>query len=170
MSVNIYQDRYWKELYQLRVHVNYLEIYMERSERLDKAINIFLAITSSSSICGWAIWNKFSFIWAMIIATSQLINAIKYFLPYRERMKALSKIVRDFDELLVFFEMKWFDVSEGKLTEEEINNLQFEIRKKKLDSFKKHLGVSSLPIKDNYFSIAKDNANTYIKNFYSTEG
>lgn len=106
MSAGIYQDRYWKELYQLRVHVNYLEIYMERSERLDKAINIFFAITSSSSICGWAIWNKFSFVWGMIIAISQLINAIKYFLPYRDRMKSLNKIVRDFDELLVIFEMK----------------------------------------------------------------
>ena len=169
MSACIYQDRYWKELYQLRVHVNYLEIYMERSERLDKAISIFLAITSSSSICGWAIWNRFSFVWGMIIAISQLINAIKYFLPYRDRMKSLNKIVRDFDELLVLFEMKWFDVSEGKLTEKEINNLQFEIRKKKLESLKKHLGASSLPVKDKYFSIAKDNANTYIKNFYSME-
>jgi hypothetical protein len=29
MSACIYQDRYWKELYQLRVHVNYLEIYID---------------------------------------------------------------------------------------------------------------------------------------------
>ena len=169
MDASHYQEKYWKELYQLRVHVNYLEIYMERSEYLDKGVNMFLAITSSSSICGWAIWNKFGFIWGLIIAVSQLINAIKYFLPYRNRMKSLNKIVRDLDELLVVYEMKWFDVSEGKLTEAEINNLQFEMRKKKLQSLSKHIGSNTLPVKNKYFLVAKDKANTYIKNFYSME-
>ena len=87
-----YQRRYWKELFQLRVHVNYLELYMEHSELIDKSINIFLAVTSSTSICGWAIWNKYSFVWAVIIAASQLINAVKQFLPYRTRLKATSTL------------------------------------------------------------------------------
>ncbi len=163
---NTYQDRYWKELYQLRVHLNYLEVYMEQSEFIDKSVNIFLAITSSSSICGWAIWNKFDFIWAVIIATSQLVSAIKQFLPYRKRLKSISGILREFEELLTYYEMKWFDVAEGKLTEEEINKLQFEIRSKKTKILHKYLGTNTLPTKGKLFEKAKKIANTYINNFY----
>lgn len=161
-----YQDRYWKELYQLRVHVNYLEIYMQQSEFTDKSINIFLAVTSSSSICGWAIWNKYSFMWAIIIAASQLINAIKQFLPYRTRLKAISSILRELEELLSYAEMKWFDVAEGNLTDEDINKLQFEIRRKKTRSLQKHLGINTLPTKEKHFEKAKKLANIYLQNFY----
>jgi len=112
-SANPYQARFWKELHQLRVHVYYLEIYHEKSELINKAINIFLAITSSSSICGWAIWSRYDFIWAIIIALSQLINAIKHFLPYRNRLKSLRSILFEFEELLTSSEMRWFDVAEA---------------------------------------------------------
>jgi len=161
-----YQDRYWKELYQLRVHVNYLELYMEQSEFIDKSVNIFLSVTSSSSICGWAIWNKFGFIWAVIIAASQLVSVVKQFLPYRTPQKAISGILREFEELLTFYEMKWFDVAEGNLTNAEINNLQYEMRSKKTKILHKHLGANTLPTKGKLFNKAKDTATTYINNFY----
>jgi hypothetical protein len=161
-----YQKRYWKELFALRVHVNYLELYMEESELKDKTINIFLAVTSSSSICGWAIWNKYSFIWAIIIAASQLINVVKQFLPYRTRLKATSGAIRELEELSTFAEMKWFDVAEGKLKKEEINKLQFEIRSKKTKTVQKHFGIITLPTKEKLFNKAKKSAEIYINNFY----
>lgn len=161
-----YQDRYWKELHQLRVHVNYLELYMEHSEFLDKSVNIFLAVTSSSSICGWAIWNKYGFVWAIIIATSQLVSAVKQFLPYRTRLKAIAGLLREIEELSIYTEMKWFDVAEGHLTNEEINRLQYEVRSKKTKALHKHLGVNSLPKKEKLFEKAKESAGIYIHNFY----
>lgn len=164
-----YQDRYWKEFYSLKVHVNYLEIYIEGTERTDKIINMFLAITSSSSICGWAIWSKYSFVWGLIIALSQLLNAIKIFLPYRTRLKALGNALKDLEELLVVCEKKWFDVAEGKLRIEEINKLQFEIRGRKVKALNKYFGTTSLPRNDGFFDQAKKLANIYINNFYSKE-
>jgi len=163
---NQYQRRYWKELFELRVHVNYLGLYMEESELKDKTINIFLAVASSSSICGWAIWSRFSFIWAVIIAASQLINAVKQFLPYRTRLKATSGIMRELEEWLNLYEMKWFDVAEGKLKKEDINKLQFEIRSKKTKTVRKHLGINTLPKKEKLFYEAKQLAKVYINNFY----
>lgn len=163
---NQYQRRYWKELFELRVHVNYLEKYMEQSEFLDKTINVFLAVTSSSSICGWAIWNKYSFLWAVIIAASQLVNAVKQFLPYRTRLKATGGILKELEELSIFAEKKWFYVAEGKLKNEEINELQFEIRSKKIKSVHKYLGINTLPTKGKLLNKAKETAKTYINNFY----
>jgi hypothetical protein len=150
----------------MRVHVNYLELYMEHSELLDKSTNIFLAVTSSSSICGWAIWNKYSFIWAIIIAGSQLINAIKQFLPFKLRLKAIANILKELEDLMTFTEMKWFDVAEGNLTDEEINRLQYEIRSKKIKILQKHLGTNTLPEKPKLFKKAEQMATVYINNFY----
>lgn len=165
--ISPYQERYWKEFYQMNVHVNYLDIYLEKSEFFNKTISIFLAFTSSSSICSWAIWNEYGFIWGLIIALSQLINVIKHFLPYQNRLKFLPKIIRDLEDLLITCEEKWFDVAEGKLTEEEINKLQFEIKRKKNNSLHKHLGGNTLPSKEKYSEKAKEMANTYIANFYT---
>ena len=163
----MYQERYWKELYQLRVHVNYTEIYLGKSEITDRNLNIFLAATSSSSICGWAVWQEYSFIWALIIASSQFLNAIKTFLPFKRRKKSLSGLLHELEELLIFAEMRWYDVSEGKLTEEEIHKLQFQIRSRKTKSLKKYFPNQTLPEKMEYFDIAEQRAQTYIKNFYS---
>ena len=161
-----YQERYWKELFELRVHVNYLQIYMHQSECRDKGINIFLAITSSSSICGWAIWNKYGFIWAIIIAASQLIGVMKQFLPYRTRWKAISSILKELEELLNLYEMKWYEVAEGKLRTEEINALQFDVRSQKTNIVQKHLGINALPAKTKLLNKAKHTAEVYINNFY----
>jgi len=165
----MYQERYWKELYQLKVHLNYLELYLQRSEIIDRYLNIFLAISSSSSIAGWAIWQSGAIVWAIIIALSQVINVIKNLLPFKTRMKSLSGIANEFGEIDIYAEQKWFDVSEGKLTEEEIHNLQFSIRQKKTKSLKKHLGNCTLPENSILMSKAQKATDIYFNNFYSVE-
>lgn len=165
----MYQLRYWKELYQIKVHLNYLELYLQNSEMKDRSINIFLAITSSSSIAGWAIWQEAAILWAAIIAASQVITVIKNFLPFKTRMKSLSGVVHEFEDLILFAEQRWFDVSEGNLTEEEIHNLQFEVRTRKTKALKKHLGNNTLPEKSKLFSKAQRSADVYFNNFYPVE-
>ncbi len=159
-------DRYWKELHELRVHVNYLEIYMEKSESKNRYINGFLAITSSGSIGGWVVWKEYGFIWGGIIAASQVINAIKQHFPYRTRLKAIGNVLPEFENLLTSYEKKWFDIEKGKLTEREINDLQYDIRRKKDLYLQKHLGTIILPEKKKYFKKAIELANIKTKNYY----
>ena len=160
-----YQERYCKNFFQLRVYVYYLELYMEQSESIDRSINIFMAIASSSSICGWAIWSQFSFVWAIIIAISQFIGAIKHYLPYKTRLKAIRYILIELEELLTFSEKKWFEVAEGYLSDEDINNLLFQIRTKQKKVLQKHL-INTLPQKNKLFKKANILAVTYFQNFY----
>ena len=163
------QDQYWKELYQLRVHVNYLELYHQRSESQDKTVKIILAVASSSSIAAWAVWQKYSFIWALVIALSQVITAIKGFLPYETRLKLLTSLLSELEELLNFTETNWYYVSNGSLTEREIHELQFETRRKKTKAIHEHLGSNSLPEKPKFHKKAVESANVYINNFYPSE-
>ena len=165
----MYQERYWKELYQLKVHVIYLELYLHDADFKDKAINIFLACTSSGSIAGWAVWREMAIIWALVIATSQVVTVIKNILPYKARIKAMSGLIHDLEDVLLRAEEKWFDVSEGRLTEEEINKLRFDIRTKKTNALKKHLGTSTLPARQKLLEKAQTAADIYIDHFYPTE-
>ena len=108
-----YQEQYWQELYDLKVHTSYLSIYLISSEKIDTRINAFLAIASSASIASWAIWKEYQFIWASIIVISQFITAIKQFLPYNLRIKNISKALKEMESLSIEYEKKWFYITDA---------------------------------------------------------
>ena len=70
------QEKYWYYMVQVKSSIFYLDIYAERSYKWDRRINAYGAIASSSSIAAWAIWKDFSYIWAVIIAISQVLFSI----------------------------------------------------------------------------------------------
>lgn len=164
---NDYATRYFNEFFDLLTHKYYLDIYHQKSVNINRVINVFLAATSSSSICGWAIWNEFAFIWGGIIAISQLLTVIKQYVPYKQRLKFLGKVLADFEILQNDAEKKWFDVSEGKLTIKEINDLRFDIREKKSAILIKYIGNEGLPDQNKYMEQATLSAETYINNYYN---
>jgi hypothetical protein len=84
-----YQERYWTQLKHLKTHIFYCHFYALHTDKIDKGLNIFLALTSSGSIAAWAVVKDHAMLWACIIAASQIVTAIKPFLPYRQRAKAL---------------------------------------------------------------------------------
>ena len=166
MSSN-YQERFWRELDQLKVHVFYLENYLEKTESTDRYLKMFLAIASNGSIAGWAIFQHLQMVWALIIAVSQLINAVKDHLPYSKRLKALNSLTNDLESLFLSMENHWFNVSEGKLTEEEIHKLQMKIKEQRRQIIQKHLGSQSLPHNEKLMKKAEEATQVYFSNFYN---
>ena len=160
------QEQYWKEMYQLKSHINFIELQVKKSEKLDRSIKMILAISSSSSISAWAIWHQFSWIWALIIAISQVISTIKTFLPYKSRVKSYSSLLIDLEQIFLKAEYKWHDISEGLLTSSEINELRFEIRKDKLASLNKYI-KTSIPANKKMQSSAEESAKNYFSIFYT---
>jgi hypothetical protein len=161
------QSQYWKELYQLKTHIGFIERQLEKSEGIDRFLKIVLAITSSSSIGAWAIWNEYSWIWAGIIAFSQVITAITPFLPYKSRIKAYSSLLHELEELMIRAEFKWHSISDGKLTATEINKARFEIRAAKQKSLKKYISTT-IPTDGKLHDQAEATASEYLTNFYLT--
>ncbi len=162
----MYQEKYWRELDQLKVHIFYLERYLEKTVNIDRALNMFLAIAASTSIASWVIWKEYSFIWAAIIAASQALNAVKTYLPYSKRLKALHGITNDLESLFLSMESNWFSVSEGRLTEEEVHKLHMRCKEKRRQIIQKYLGTSPLPENDELLKKAQESAKIYFNNFY----
>jgi len=162
----IYQERFWRELDQLKIHVYYLENYLEETIRYDRNVNAFLAVMSNGSIASWIIWQHLQFLWAGLIALSQFINAIKSFLPYSKRLKALFGMTNELESLFLSMESNWFGISEGRLTEEEIHNLHMKIKEQRRQIIQKHLGSQALPENQKLLDKAKESAKLYFNQFY----
>jgi hypothetical protein len=88
------QSRYWQEMYDLKSHSFYIEKYHQATEQMDRTINSCLAVASSSSIGAWALWKDYAYIWAFIIAASQVVTTLKPFLPYRASKRFISRFRR----------------------------------------------------------------------------
>ncbi len=160
------QEKYWKEFYQLKVHVRYIELYHEKAVNWERGLNIFLAVASSGSIAGWLVWEKASILWAVIIGASQIVNVIKEFLPFKARVASLPALNYELDQLANSAEKNWERVGSGELTEKEINNLWHEIKSKKTEYVHQLLAGGSLPEKKELLKTAEKYTEVYFNHFY----
>jgi hypothetical protein len=157
------QARYWKELTQFRAHIEYLQLYSARAEQFDNRLSIILAVTSNGSIAGWAIWSQVPLVWGVLIALSQLINAIRPYLPYQKQKKALEGVVPSLEGLFLRAESDWFQVASGDVPNPQINNLVTKLKQQKLDLVQKHLQGVPLQDLEDLEQKAKERAQVYFK-------
>lgn len=129
---------------QIKAWIFYLDLYGENSYKWEKRINVFSAIVSSTSIAAWAIWQQLSFAWSFIIAISQVLSAIKGFLPYSRRLKSIVPFMEDLKFLYNRMEYTWFKVASGEMTEEEINEILYEFKNEYTNIENKHLKDETL--------------------------
>jgi hypothetical protein len=149
------QRRYWQEFLDLKRDAFYIASYHARTESIDRCISGFTAFASSSAVAGWILWREtvtvwglkidFSFVWMLIIMISQVINAVKEYLPYSKRLHSLSSLSNDFNSLVLVMENDWYKVSHGLLTEGEINDLHMDMKRKKHEATAKSFPNTSLP-------------------------
>lgn len=160
------QERYWQEFIDIKADAIYFDLYYSKTEQIDRSIKIIMAIASSSSIGAWVIWRNLDFLWGFIIAFSQVINAIKDYLPYKNRLTALSGLSKDINGLAISAEHDWFKVIKGALTEEEINELQMKLKKDKLNFVQKHFPDGSLPESAKLVARADERTKKYLENYF----
>ncbi|MGH8057126.1 MAG: hypothetical protein ACREOH_07790 [Candidatus Entotheonellia bacterium] len=166
-DIHQYQQRFWQELVQLRVHIYYLQQCHLGAERWQTRLDMSLAVTSNGSIATWAIWGKWPMLWAIIIGLSQLLNALRPYLPYQRRIKAIATLNRELDELSLHAEHKWYAVAEGQLTNEQIHNETIELKRRKSKAEDTYLGSSPLPENDKLLREAESQAKTYFLTNYA---
>lgn len=161
------QSRYWQEFLDLKRDARYIDLYQARTESIDRIIGGFTAVTSSVSIGGWAIWQNLSFLWGCIIAVSQVLGAVKNYLPYKKRLRALAALSPELNALSIAAESGWFEVSRGILDEQEIYALQMKLKKKKQDVVHKSFSEYSLPDCKKLMQLADADTLEYVRSYFS---
>lgn len=149
---------------QIKAWIFYLDLYQENSYRWEKLINIFSAVVSSTSIAAWAIWQEFSYVWSGIIAASQVLNAIKGYLPYNTRLKATISFLEELKFLYNKIEYNWFKVSDGELTENEINEILFAFKDEYTNIENNNLKEETLLENERLKKIADQKTDLYFQN------
>ncbi len=92
------------------------------------------AIASSASIAAWALWKEHAFIWAAIIAVSQVIEALKDVFPMTKELKAASELVNQIESLCIDTQLEWENIFTGRYTDDEIMNRWHKLMKLQHDA------------------------------------
>jgi len=164
---HIYQHRYWNQLIQLRVDSYYIHAYHEAMESRQTALNMFLAVAASASIASWAIWKQFAFLWATVIASSQLLSAVKHYLPFERRVKQLAPLSIDLDQLFLDAERQWYAVAEGQLPNQAIHEALISLKERRTKADHTYFKETALPSKPKLLKEAEQRATAYLSQSYS---
>jgi hypothetical protein len=151
----------------LQTHLYYLELFLRRYQTMERWITCFLAITSSAGIGGWAIWQKYGFVWGLIIAASQVVNAVRLHLPYSMRRSLLRSVLPELNQLSLEMEADFYKVRSGSLTEEQIHELTIQYMGRR-DAIVARLDESALPESPSYLAKAEADAESYFAGLYPT--
>lgn len=122
------QKKYWAFLFQIKWALEYMNLIYERAYKRDRGISIVIALVSGVTIAAWKIWQKLGTTWAIILGMGQALAIIKPFLSCGVLIEHLPTTCSDISNLFAKCEKSWFDVSGGKLSESEINDLLFEYK------------------------------------------
>jgi hypothetical protein len=162
------QELFWKEFYHLKFQVNYIEQHLGKTELIDRSIKMFLAITSTGSIGAWVIWKNYALVWGFLIASSQVLNTIKSYLPYKDRLKSFSGLLTELDGISLYAELKWIDISSGLLTDDDVRKCLADIKTKKHVAVNKYVGNSIIPENSNFIDKANQVTSDYFESLYIT--
>ena len=119
----------WSTFNDIKYKTYLVGILIEKYQKWDRNVNVFLALVSSTSIASWAIWKRYDFIWGFIIVVSQVLTVIKPYIPYFKYVKELNKRNQKLDSYCIDFEKLWYDFDNKVITEQEASRRYFSLKK-----------------------------------------
>ncbi|MGY4399310.1 hypothetical protein [Bradyrhizobium sp. USDA 3315] len=161
------QRLYWQEMITLKRDARYVDLCLARTETIDRCIKGALAIAASSSIGSWIIFKEYSFLWATIVAASQVLQVVKEYLPYKNRLRALTGLSQDLNAISLAAENSWFRVSSGSLYDEDIHELRFDLKQRKLAAVQKAFPAAGLPNNKRFEKRADEEVQDYFSIYLS---
>lgn len=111
---------YWNKLVELKTAANYIEGYRNWLGGWVTGVAVVRAIASSTSIAGWVIWREYAFVWASIIAVSQVLDALREVFPFARRHKAAAELASHLNRLFIDAQLEWENILANDSDEEEV--------------------------------------------------
>lgn len=124
------RQQIWAALCNLRFKTYYISSQLVRFQKQERNLNIILAFASCSSIASWAVWQTVPFLWAGIIALSQVIAAIKPQFPLSKTVRELNSALIKLEYLALDFEKFWYQCEHKQLSDDLITETYYDLRKK----------------------------------------
>ncbi len=126
------------------------------------SVDTIKAVASSASIAAWAVWKEHAFIWAAIIAISQVVEALKDVFPMTKKLKAASEHTIQLESLFIDAQLEWENIFTGRYTDDEIMNRWHKLMKLQHDAETKNF-PNGLPFRQFDFNEAEIETEAYFK-------
>jgi hypothetical protein len=162
------QALYWAKMVELKVAASYICRYRDYLGKWVAGVGTVRAIASSSSIAAWAVWKEYAFIWGLIIAVSQVLDALKEVFPFTKRYKAASGHSVALDSLFIDAQLEWEGIFSGRYTNEQIVSRLHKLRKLQHDAEVRSFS-NGLPIREELFRQAQEEARAFFVSTYGVE-
>lgn len=95
------QQLYWNQLVEIKVSSIYIRLFRDKTHRIVRWVGIVRAVASSASIGGWAIWHEYALIWSIIVATSQVVDALQNVMPFYKNHRAACDLASALETLFI---------------------------------------------------------------------
>jgi|tagenome__1003787_1003787.scaffolds.fasta_scaffold20084252_2 hypothetical protein len=159
------QQLYWNQIVELKVAASYIRRYRDHLGRWVAGVGTVRAIASSGSIAAWALWKEHAFIWAAIIAASQVADALKDVFPFTKKQKAASVHATALSSMFIDAQLEWENIFSGKCTDAEITQRRHKLMKLQHDAECSNF-PDGLAVNDPLFSEAQQEAKEYFRATY----
>jgi hypothetical protein len=162
------KQKIWATLCNVKFKTYLLQEILHKYQTMERTINIFLAIASCGSIAAWAIFREYQFLWAIIIAFSQVITAIRPYIPYSKYVKVFNMKCMEASLMNVELDRMFHNLRTRKVKEDEIQNQYYSLeeRKAKMLSFEDELVFKETP---KMIKRANERMANFLKNNYQIE-
>jgi hypothetical protein len=88
----------------------------------------------SGSIAAWAIWKDYAIVWGMIIAVSQVVDALKDVFPFSKTYKAASEHCIALGSIFIDAQLEWESIFSGRYTNEQISSRRHKLMRLQYDA------------------------------------
>ncbi len=159
------QQLYWAQMVELKIACVYTRRYRDHLGKWVTRIGAVRAIASSASIAAWAVWKNHAFLWAVIIASSQVLDALKDVFPVTKKHKSASEHTTTLEGIFIDAQLEWEGIFLGRYTDDQIMK-----RRHKLMTLQHHAEgahfPNGLPTRDSDFALAQQEAANYFTALY----
>ena len=131
------RNRLWDNLQNAKFKSAYLSKVSKRAYVWGNAYSFFLAFASASSVAAWTVWSDVPGIWATIVAISQLLHIAKPYFPFLKNDRDFYEMSFQYESLYLDYERLWFKYENGKITEDETENIFYKSRESEMEIINK---------------------------------
>jgi hypothetical protein len=128
----------WNNLANTKFKAIYTYECSRMADRYRRVTSAMLALTSTSSVAAWAIWQQHPAIWGAIIGISQVAQVLKPYVPFIGSDKEFLEMSFEFDQLYLEYEKLWYAASARSIDDAGLSQRISELHKKGLDIEKAH--------------------------------
>jgi len=107
----------WDSMLDIDMNSRYYGYLCQNYEKKEKILKILLAITTSTSIASWKLWNQsvlwlnLSIVWQILTALSAIIAIILPLINYSKKSQKLAILKYFYSILLVDYERLWLTLN-----------------------------------------------------------